>query len=136
MSHTADQAKITSHAKTTIPLRRPATVTDRSIPESLYLHVSGNVSWTIVSASASGIATVSSDPGGNNAYPVANLSLSISMNTPDQQNRKVDLNNVPNVDNSVSWVGTTPIFSGPHTVFGAQASDPIYGTWTASTTVY
>lgn len=106
-------------------------------PSTLYLHVSGNVEWTILSGHAWGRVSVSTDAGGADLYPVASLKLQIVMDTPEQQNRTIEANNATSVDNDVKYGSTfNPIFSGPHSLFVATASDPSYGTWSASTTVY
>lgn len=106
------------------------------LPPTLYLHVSGNVEWTIFSGHAWGRASVSSDPGGGQPYAVQQVCLRIVMNTPDQQNSQTCANNAAQNDNDVKWVGTSPIFAGPHSLFVATATDPNYGTWSASCEVY
>lgn len=107
-----------------------------ALPEALYLHVDGNVEWSVFNGHAWGRASVSSDPAGNSPYPVARLRLRIIMNTPQQQNSTTGSDNASMHDNDVVWAGANPILSGPHTTFDAYAEDPRYGSWSNSGSVY
>lgn len=136
MSEAADHPKIQSTFRQTVPLKLSD---DANLlgPSTLYLHVDGHVEWSFFHGHAWGRASVSSDPGGQNAYQVQNLSLHITMDTPERQDRTERGNNAAIVDGSVEWASTGGgVFSGPHSVFTATASDPTYGTWSNTTTVY
>ena len=136
MSEAATHPKIQSTFKQTVPIKLTAE-TNLAGPPSLYLHVDGHVEWSVLHGHAWGRASVSSDPGGQNAYQVQNLSLHITMDTPERQDRTEGGNNAAIVDGSVVWASTGgAIFIGPHSVFTATATDPTYGTWSNTATVY
>jgi hypothetical protein len=107
------------------------------LPATLYLHVDGNVEWSLFTGHAWGRAKVSTDPDGAQPFEVDNLKLQIIMDTPEQQNKTNEGHHVEHVDNDVVYGSTfNPIFSGPHSVFVATATHSGFGTWSNSTSVY
>jgi hypothetical protein len=108
----------------------------QGLPAELWIHVQGNAEWEGFRGHAWGTASVSTDKANTNPFPVDTLRLRIIMQTPDTQNKEDSGQHIASIDNSVEWVGTTPMFSGPHSDFYASANHPGYGNFSTHTSVY
>lgn len=141
MSGSQSDEKIKAKVSQVIVLRRSAehaaAASTDAVPDTLYLHVSGNVEWSFFSGHAWGTASVSRDRAGRRRYRVARLELRIEMRTPETQRQTQTGRNSSKVDGDVVWYSTGGgQTSGPRSIFRATASDPNYGTWSTSCSVY
>jgi len=98
------------------------------IPQTLWLHIQTHIEYPPGYRHAWGSAYVSSDQEGHSPFPVQNIALRISMESPGGEQITYPHNeNSSSVDASVQYYGA--VLGSFHANFFAVATHPGYGTW-------
>ena len=105
-------------------------------PARLYLRVSGECDWTIISAVANGLGEVFSDAALTQRFPVDRLTVTVLMDTPEQQNASNTVAGTATAHVGVNWTSSFEFLSGvPHCHFVASVTTAGYGSWSVATDV-